>query len=458
MHLAEDLVRRRRVALKIARSRGQDARERFAFEARIGSQLAPVRGIVGVLAQERTGDGRPVLVLPYYDRGSAEDLLAEESRLALPDVLRLVAQIAQGLDAMHGQQYLHRDVSPRNVLRSTELGAGLGDLGCARPVNSVEQPAWTQALTPGYCAPEAAIDTDVQSVASDVYGLAATTWALLCGEPPYGAPPLPESSDLTNRYELRRNQAAPDPERLIGTGIPREVAQVLRTALDPDPSARPARARELSGALTAALTGREGRSHATGTPAAAGDGADDPGVAVGPLRPDVPAGVGIQVTRLAGTRGDARPPAPRRLASVLSFLRRRPGIAVVVACFLLAYGAVRSVSGPHDDGRRDGLPGTSDRAGPSPEPGRPTSPAPDDLRVTEADGHRAVLSWTPPTDPDAVTMLYRSVDSAPWEPVGPRPDGRAVVASDGSSHRYCFRLQVVVGAGPGSTGPAVCTG
>jgi len=51
---------------------------------------------------------------------------------------------------MHGMHFLHRDVPPRNILRSSEFGTGLCDLGCARAVNSVEQSARTEALTPGY--------------------------------------------------------------------------------------------------------------------------------------------------------------------------------------------------------------------------------------------------------------------------------------------------------------------
>jgi len=94
VHLAEDLTAGRRVALKVARTRDADVRERFAVEARVGALLASARGIVAALGVARTRDGRPVLVLPYYDLGSAGSLLADGDRLPLPAVVALVRQVA----------------------------------------------------------------------------------------------------------------------------------------------------------------------------------------------------------------------------------------------------------------------------------------------------------------------------------------------------------------------------
>jgi eukaryotic-like serine/threonine-protein kinase len=463
VHLAEDLTAGRRVALKVARSRDVEVRERFAVEARVGALLASARGIVAALGVTRTRDGRPVLVLPYYDLGSAGSLLAEGDRLPLPAVVALVRQVAQGLDAMHGMHFLHRDVSPRNILRSSELGTGLCDLGCARAVNSVEQSPRTEALTPGYSAPEATLDGEVQTVASDVYGLAATTWALLTGEPPYGPPPDPRALDLVARYELRRCQSRPPADRLLAGGIPRAVVDVLGSALDPDPSQRPALVRTFGDALgAAAATGVSPSGPAARMPTdrpALLTGQAAPITPVGPLRPP---GAGVAVvgstevaesdagTGRAAGRGRAGPGQGRR-----SSRRRWVPVVVVVTCFLAAYGIVWLVSG---SGQHPAAP-SSTPSRTATAPAAATAAAPRDLHIVGRGGGQVTLAWTPPVSPNAVTVLDQSAGGAGWKAVEARLGGRAVVTLENPVGRYCFRLRVVVGAGPGSApGNEVCTG
>ncbi len=79
VYAAEEIGRERQTALKIARDRSRQTRDRFDFEAEIGQRLVAARGVVGVLEQTRTTDGVPVLVMPFYDRGTAAELLAAEA-------------------------------------------------------------------------------------------------------------------------------------------------------------------------------------------------------------------------------------------------------------------------------------------------------------------------------------------------------------------------------------------
>jgi len=293
VHVAEDLGVRRRVALKIARSRDRGTQERFATEAAIGERLAAARGIVGTLQHTRTKDGRPVLVMPYYDLGNAAALLPDGHRLSLTAVVDLIQDVAQGLDTMHRQHYLHRDITPRNILRSSELGSALGDLGCARPFNSTWQPPWTEALTPAYAAPEALAADGVQTIASDVYGLAATTWALFTGLPPDG-------------------QTA---------GVPEAAAQILIQALDPDPARRPGRVLDLSEALATAIpTPAPAATSISGVP--------------GPIQPSS--------VRPASDRLPSTPASdPAEPENVSSGLRRGPLIVAMLAAFIFGFALVR---------------------------------------------------------------------------------------------------------------------
>jgi eukaryotic-like serine/threonine-protein kinase len=452
VHVAEDLAAGRRVALKLARNRDRGTQERFATEAEIGQRLASARGIVGTLAQTRTRDGRPVLVMPFYDLGNAATLLPDGHRLALPQVVDLVQEVAQGLDAMHRQHYVHRDISPRNVLRSTELGSALGDLGCSRPFNSTRQPPWTEALTPGYAAPEALTPTAVQTIASDVYGLAATTWALFTGLPPYGRPPDPAALELVARYELRRNSQPPPLDALQFAGVPEAAARLLAQALNPDPARRPGRVLDLSDALATAI------SPAAAPPApTARSGAGMPG----PIQPSSGRRPGTgDPTEVAGEAARPAPAErPRR--------RRRPLLVLitVLACFVLGFTVVRAVSGPEPAADPKASPTGSPTGGPagSPAPGSTAQPgddvAPRDLRIAQQSRSQVTLRWTPPANPDALVVLYRSQAAGTWKPVNVdllATSGQAEVPVRWSGGRYCFRLVVVVRASRGFTSNSAC--
>jgi len=451
VYSADDLAAGRRVALKIARSRGVEAQAKFDAEAAIGRRLAAVRGIVGTLDRTRTRDGRPVLVMAYYDQPNAAELLADGHRPAPAEVVELIQDVAQGLDAMHRQHFLHRDISPRNILRSTEMGYALGDLGCARAVNSTTQPPWTQALTPGYAAPETVAGVAVQTIASDVYGLAATAWALFTGLPPYGRPPDPVALQLVARYELQRNSGPPSASVLLAAGVPEPAAQVLVQALDPDPARRPGRAMDFSDALAAALSG--GPRPDTGPE----QGQVDAGM-VGPIRPpSVRAPSTGDPTELADPA--AKPARSRRFAHRprRGERRRWPLVVAVLACFVLSFTVVRVLSGPEKG--QDGPTPTASASPTTLQPGDSGGVAPTDLRVTRIAQKRATLRWTPPADPDALLVLYRSTRQKHWEPDGfdlSGAKGQAQVPVKWSGGRYCFMLVVVVRASRGYTSNEVC--
>ena len=454
VHVAEDLGAGRRVAVKLARTRDRATQERFATEAAIGQRLASARGIVGTLQHTRAKDGRPVLVMPFYDLGNAAALLQDGHRLSQPAVVDLVQAVAQGLDAMHRQHYVHRDISPRNVLRSTELGSALGDLGCARPFNSTLQAPWTEALTPGYAAPEALTPDGVQTIASDVYGLAATAWALFTGLPPYGRPPDGSALELVARYELRRTSQPPPIEPLLFAGVPEAAAQVLARALDPDPARRPGRVLDLSDALNTAIA-----------PAAPTPTLQARAGMPGPIRPSHPRPPNAgDPTERADAEPAADPPKPPGK-------RRRPLLVAVavLACFILGFTLVRALSGPtgKPTAKPSSSPTTSSTAEPTgsaaaPAPGDYGNVAPRDLRIGRQTENGVLLRWTPPTDPDALVVLYRSVAAKTWRPVDldlQDANGQVQVpltGTTGSSGRYCFMLVVVVRASRGFTSNAAC--
>ena len=153
-------------------------------------------------------------------------------------------QAAEALSYVHGQNVVHRDVKPHNLVLGAD-GLVLVDFGVARE-EELDQ-GGTRALgTPLYMAPEVLVGEEV-SARSDVYGLAATIWALLAGKPPAYEDPTP-----------------------LAEQVPGAPEEVLRAALAIRPERRLASVSALADGLGVTLPGAEGRSLALSISAARG--------------------------------------------------------------------------------------------------------------------------------------------------------------------------------------------
>jgi len=181
-----------------------------------------------------------------------------EERLTLREdesfCLRVLADVARGLEALHAAGIVHRDLKPANVLLCTDSSgaaiAKVADFGIARhddmtpdPSKPAEAPfaktldaaraklTTTGALlgTPLYMAPEVALGAPATPT-SDVYGFGLMAFELLTGHPPYATPPA---------LAALMGQTIEPPPELVRDKIPDAVRELVRRAFSLRPEDRP---------------------------------------------------------------------------------------------------------------------------------------------------------------------------------------------------------------------------
>ena len=240
--LADDLNLGRSVALKTLRIADPVRLAALRQEAKILAGLAHPN-IVRVFAWRQSSDGEQYLVMQYVAGSSLRDRLLESGPLAWQAAVRYAADVGDALSMLHAASLIHRDVKPANILWASSTDeAVLTDFGLTSRLG-VPEPA---AGTPPYMAPEAFAGTI--GPAGDVYGLAATVYALVAGVPPFPALPWSEMPAAIAR-------GLPDPDPRC-QGLPEAVERLLREALAADPERRPTMAAfvaRLRGALNQLL-------------------------------------------------------------------------------------------------------------------------------------------------------------------------------------------------------------
>jgi serine/threonine protein kinase len=223
-------------------------------------------------------EGRPYLVMAYMSGGTIADRI-KEGQIPLGEVVRIVEQIAEGLDHAHRKGVIHRDFKPSNVLLDENGNAHLADFGIAKVSESTVQLTGSGIVgTPAYMAPEMA-NQGLVTPSIDIYALGITTYEMLTGKFPYqGDTPL---------RVMMAHATAPIPDvRELNPDCPLAVANVVRKAMAKDPDERYATAGEMAAALRAAAEGRA-------EPAPTGDatlleGADSEATLLEPVTPMPP--------------------------------------------------------------------------------------------------------------------------------------------------------------------------
>ena len=195
-------------------------------------------------------EGRYFISMEYVDgltlRQAERRLAALGRRFPLSLLVHVVAQICRGLHYAHelvdgrgALGFIHRNVTPENVILSRSGAVKLIDFGAAR-IRSISGPPGTTGVELAYAAPER-VKNQAEDRRGDLYSLGVIMYELLCGRRPFAG----EERELRSRIVDGR----PLPARELVSDLPEGVVRVVQRAMSAAPDNRQASAEQLASDL-----------------------------------------------------------------------------------------------------------------------------------------------------------------------------------------------------------------
>ena len=334
VYRAFDRALEEEVALKILRpdvASAADLTRRFRSEIKLARRVRH-RNVCGI---HEYGQDGPIHYIAM-EVVAGQDLKRQlQATGPLPplEAWDVAVQIAEGLDAVHHADVVHRDLKAHNIMRDARGVVRVMDFGIAKALGMASGGATVTGQiigTPEYMSPEQARGDQVD-FRSDIYALGIVVYELFTGSVPFrGETPI---ATLFKHIQ--------DPPLIEGrTGIPPRLVPILKRALAKDPADRYDSARAMAGAL------REGLEQERATASESTAVFDVPTVVAPPGGGStaVSAPTRAPVARRAPTRPPSRPSPPPAPPA-----RRSRAVPLVVGAVVLGaaiFGAALFLRSP----------------------------------------------------------------------------------------------------------------
>jgi serine/threonine protein kinase len=228
-----------------------DKEKTAKFEARFPGIKKPKEGAVCLLLKHKnivqtyehgtTTDGEPFLVMEMIDGASLNYLVETKHEQLNGRRVDYLIQIADAIEYLHGQGFLHRDICPRNVMVTRDHVVKLIDFGLTIPNRPEFCKPGNRTGTPNYLAPELIrrVTTDLRV---DLFALGVTAYEVFTSELPW------EKTQSLQTLLSHMNSPGRDP-REFRPDLDRKTAEFLIKAIERNPRDRFQTAGEFRDAL-----------------------------------------------------------------------------------------------------------------------------------------------------------------------------------------------------------------
>ena len=270
VYKAKHRVMDRTVALKVIKSKlmqNVEVVERFHREVKTAAHLSHPNIVTAYDAEQ--ANGVHFLVMEHVEGTNLAELVKRDGPLDVAQACDYARQVAAGLQHAHEQRMIHRDIKPHNLMLTNDGTVKILDFGLAalssktiaehdgdNAADSSLTRAGNVMGTPDFISPEQAVDAHQADIRSDIYGLGATLYYLISGQPPFS------TGGVKERLKDHR-ETKPVPVDRIRDDVPQDVADLIDRMLEKDPADRYQNPQELEAALKTLSVAQPNRSRQT---------------------------------------------------------------------------------------------------------------------------------------------------------------------------------------------------
>jgi serine/threonine protein kinase len=204
-----------RVADKLTRKLGKD------WEGSRALRLEH-RNVVRTIAAARE-HGRYYIVMEYLSGGNFTELIRRDDPAIAGKRIEVIRQAGRGLEYVHKQGIIHRDVCPRNFMLSGYGVAKLIDFGVAAERDDRIRNTGQRTGRPAYMAPEL-IRTNRFNDQTDIYAFGVSLYEVATGQKPYRV----TNEDTFKALSAMLNREPPRPTEIHPSISPRLEALILK--------------------------------------------------------------------------------------------------------------------------------------------------------------------------------------------------------------------------------------
>ncbi len=245
VYLAHDLRHERDVAIKVLHPDLGAALGADRFLAEIKTTAKLQHPHILPLLDSGAADGLLYYVMPFVRGETLRTKLERERQLAIEEAVQIAAEVGNALAAAHALGIIHRDIKPENILLQ-DGHALVADFGIALAVQTAGGQRMTQTGlslgTPQYMSPEQAVGEKSVDARSDLYALAAVTYEMLTGDPPF-------QGNNVQAIIARIISSEPEPVETLRKSAPVGMSAAVMKSLAKLPADRHADVRQFVAAL-----------------------------------------------------------------------------------------------------------------------------------------------------------------------------------------------------------------